>query len=333
MRPTRKLTTQVSADYDDNLAGSIFQTVTSTGAIVPVSLTGQPSHSWGVLGSAQYSLLPGLYAGGTISYRQQLFLGTAYDSNSFSGSVNYGHSLLGGQFTAGATVTHSSYSTNGESMLGLLTNAIYIRRFGAWAVSGSFGYSQNVQTILIAYTSSGYSYSGSANRRIRRWIWTGGASGSRSVLSQAQGSTTTTQGYSTGLSGRWLGVSGGYSRSSGNGLVTPTGIVTPPPGVPPTLLTSVSYGGTSYSASVGSSPLRGLSITGTYVQSRNNTTGEGLFSNNKTQQAYVYLNYRFRKVYFNSGYSRLLQGFSASGLTPTLVSTYYFGVSRWFKAF
>ena len=333
LRPTRKLTTQVSADYDDNLAGSIFQTVTSTGAIVPVALTGEPSHSWGLLGSAEYSLLPGLYLGGTISHRQQLFLGTSYDSNSFSGSVNYGHSLLGGQFTAGATVTQSSYSTNGESMLGLLTNAIYIRRFGAWAVSGSFGYSQNVQTILIAYTTSGYSYSSSVNRRVGRWTWTGGASGSRSVLSQAQGTTTTTQGYSTGLSGRWLGVSGGYSKSSGNGLVTPTGIVTPPPGVPPTLLTPVFYGGTSYSASVGSSPMRGLSITGTYVQSRSNTAGEGLSSNNNTQQAYVYLNYRFRKVYFNSGYSRLLQGFSASGLTPTLVSTYYFGVSRWFKAF
>jgi len=84
---------------------------------------------------------------------------------------------------------------------------------------------------------------------------------------------------------------------------------------------------------VGSTPIRGLIINGSYVNSRGDTINGTLSSNNQTQQAYAYLNYRFRKVYFNAGYSRLLQGFSLTGLTPTIVSTYYFGVSRWFKAF
>jgi hypothetical protein len=343
-KPTSKLSTQFSVDYDDNIAGTILQTVNAAGAITPVSFTEAPSHSWGLFGGAEYRVLPGLIAAGTISHRQQLFLGSSFDSTAYSGSVNYGHHLLGGQFTAGATVTQSSYGTSGESMLGLLTNAIYFRRFGAWNVSGSFGYSRNVQTILIAYTSSGYSFSGSASRQIGRLNWNVSASGSKSVLSEAGGTTNFTQGYTTGLSGRWLGASAGYSKSSGTGLITPTGITTLPGGVPPTLVPAILYGGTTYTFGVGSTPIRGLTITGTYVNSRSNT-GDGplsssnnpasglLSSNNKTEQAYIYLIYRFRKVYFNAGYNRLLQGFSASGLPPTMVSTYYFGVSRWFKAF
>jgi hypothetical protein len=344
LKPTDKLTTQFSMDYNDNLAGTIFQSVNAAGAIVPVSFPEAPSHSWGLFGGAQYALYPGLYVSGQYSHRQQLFLGTQFDSNAISGSVNYGHSLLGGQFTASVTVTQNSFGNFGGSMFSLFSNVIYIRRFGVWSVSGSFGYSRNVQTILIAYMSSGYSYSGSASRRIGRLNWNVSASGSKSTLSQAEGTTNFTQDYSTGLSGRWLGVSAGYSRSSGSGLISSTGITTLPPGVPPTLVPAIMYGGRTYSVGVGSTPMRGLTITGTYVNARsstanglissNNNTAPGLpSSNNHTEQAFAYLNYRVRKVYFNAGYSRLLQGFSASGLPPTMLSTYYFGVSRWFKAF
>ena len=333
LRPMDRLTTQFSMDYNDNFAGTIFQTVVGTGTTAPVSITEAPSHSWGVFGSAQYTVMQGLYASGSVSHRQQLFLGESFDSTAYGGSVNFGRTLLGGQFTAAANVSHNSYSFNNGSMLGLLTNVIYIRRFGLWSVSGSFGYSENVQSLLIAYTTSGYGYSVSVNRRIGRLTWTGGASGSRTLLTPVQSPTNFTEAYTTGLSGRWLSVSGGYSKSSGNGLVTPTGITTLPPGVPPPLLMTVFYGGRSYSASLGSNPERGLSITGTYVNSQSNTQDGSLASMNKSEQAYVYLSYRFRRVYFNSGYSRLLQGFSTSGLPPALVSTYYFGVSRWFKVF
>jgi hypothetical protein len=333
LKVTSKLTAQFSGDYNDNLAGSIFQSIAGTGAIAPVSIAEAPSHSWGLAGQAQYAVYPGLYVTGTISHREQLFLGTSYDSNAFSGSVSYGHDLFGGHLTAGATVSEDSYGTDGGSMLGFLANATYIKQIGPWSVSGSFGYSQNVQSLLIAYTTSGYSYSVSANRRIRRLIWTVSGSGAKSLLTQEQGPNTYTQGYTTGLSGRWLGASFGYSKSSGTGLTTPVGIVPLPPGVPPTLLTAVMYGGTTYSASVGSTPVRRLTINGTYVHAVTDTAGGILTSNNKTEEAYGYMSYQFRKVYFNAGYSRLLQGFSATGLPPTMVSTYYFGVSRWFKAF
>jgi hypothetical protein len=333
LKPTDKLSAQFSMDYNDNLAGTVFQTIIGTGSTTPISLTQAPSHSWGVYGGAQYMVTQGLLVSGSISHRQQLFLGQQYDSTAFTGSVNYGHNLLGGQFTAGVNVTHSDYAFRGGSILGLIADVIYIRRFGAWNVSGSVGYSQNVQSLLVAYTTSGYSYSTSVTRPIGRLIWTSGASGSRTLLTETQGTTNSTQGYTTGLSGRWLGVSAGYSKASGSGLLTPTGITTLPPGIPPTLVSTVLYGGTSYSASVGSTPRRGLTITGTYLHSRSNTAGDVILSNNSTEQAYAYLTYRFRKVYFNAGYSRLLQGFSASGLIPTKLTAYYAGVSRWFKVF
>lgn len=332
LKPTAKLSAQISGDYYDNLSGYLAQQVTSTGALVPVSISGAPSHSWGVAGDAQYSVFLGLYVGGTISYRQQLFEGTSFDSTAYSGSVSFGHHLFGGQFSTSATAIHSSYA-NGNSMLGLLTNAIYIYKIGEWGLSGSFGYSRNVQTILISSTSSGYNYSASANRRIGRLHWNGGASGSRSTLDQNAGFSGHSQSYSTGLSGRWLSVNGSYAKAGGNGLLATTGVTPLPPGVPPTLVPTILYSGTTYSGSVGSTPVPGLTFTGSYVQSRSNTAGGAPGATGTTKQAYAYLNYRFRKVYFNAGYSRLLQGFSTNGQPPALLSTYYFGLSRWFKAF
>jgi hypothetical protein len=334
LKPTQKLSAQVSGDYNDSLAGTLYQLVNSTGVLTPVSIPAGSSHSWGLFGQAQYTVFPGLFVAGSVSHRQQLFLGTNYDSTAYSGSVNYGHRLLGGQLTTGTTVTHSSLANRDESMLGLLSNAAYIRQIGGWNVSGSFNYSQNVQTVVVAYTTSGYGYSGSVSRRFGRLNWSGSASGSKSLLTQASGISNFTQSYSTGLSGRWLGASAGYSKSSGIGLLTVAGITALPPGVPPGFLpTSVFFGGTTYSAGLGSTPIRGLTINGNWLRSVN-TTENGLSpSNNKTEQLNTYVLYRFRQLYFNAGYSRLIQGFSASGLPPTNVSSYYFGISRWFRFF
>jgi hypothetical protein len=38
-------------------------------------------------------------------------------------------------------------------------------------------------------------------------------------------------------------------------------------------------------------------------------------------------------MYITGGYSRLQQGFSASGLPPEVISSFYMGVSRWFNFF
>jgi hypothetical protein len=131
-----------------------------------------------------------------------------------------------------------------------------------------------------------------------------------------------------------LGVNVGYSKSSGLGLFTAQGIAPLPTGVPPTLLPStVLYGGRTYSVGVGGSPARRLTYSATFADSRSNTQNGALSSFNHTQEGNAYLQYKFRKVYFTAGYSRLLQGFSGSPLPPALVSTYYVGLSRWFNFF
>ena len=334
LKPSEKVSVQFSADYDDNLAGTVFQAATTAGALLPLSIPEEKSHAWGVFGQTQYTPIDRFTLSGSVTYRQQLFLGTAYDSTAYSGGVTYGREVLGGQFTTTTIATESELSNNLGSMLGVLSNAIYVRKLGKWNISGSAGYSRNTQTILIAYTTSGYSFSTSVSRRIRSLIWSGTAAGSRSIVNQYQGADTLSQNYSTGLTHRWLGVSAGYSKSSGMGLFTAQGIAPLPTGVPPTLLPStLLYGGRTYSVGVGSAPVRGLTFSGSFADAKSNTDNGLLSSNNHTQEASAYLQYKFRKVFFTAGYSRLLQGFSASTLAPALVSTYYVGLSRWFNFF
>ena len=334
-KPTRKLDLQFTGDYNDNLAGTLFQTIAASGGVVPESLPGESSHAWGLFGQVQYSLLTGLYVSGNVSHRQQFFLGNSYDSTALGGSANYGHALLGGQFTAGISISRNEISNAGEAMLGLLSHVTYVRQFGLWSVSGSFNYAQNVQTFLINYTTSSYGYSGNVSRRFGRINWNGSASGSKSLLTNVAGTNTYSQTYSTGLSGRWLGASAGYSKATGIGLYTGTGITSVPTGQIPGVGSTpvVFYGGTTYSFGLGSTPIRGLTISATFSRTRSNTLDTAGSSNNISEQGNAYVQYLFRKVYFTSGYSRLLQGFSATGLPPTMVASYYFGVSRWFNFF
>ncbi len=48
---------------------------------------------------------------------------------------------------------------------------------------------------------------------------------------------------------------------------------------------------------------------------------------------YFLMTYNVRKLNFNAGYSRLVQGFSLSGTPPATVGSFYVGVSRWFNFF
>ena len=334
VRPTDKLGLQVNVDYDDNLAGTLYQALETAGGLVEQGTPGETSYGWGVFGQAQYTLLTGLYVAVDASRREQLFLGQAYDATSYGGSANYGHALLGGLFSGGVNLNENTISNLGGRVLGVLSNASYSRHFGVWNFNGGFNYTQNSQTLLLAYTTSGYSYSGSLNRRISRLNWTGAASGSKSLLTTVAGSATFSQTYSMGLSGRWLGASAAYSKANGNGVLTGTGITTVPTGTPTTLLPNIIYyRGTTYAFGVGSTPIKGLTINGNYSRTESDTQNAASLSNNIFSQGNLFVQYQVRKIYFTSGYSRLLQGFSATKTPPTLVSSFYVGVTRWFNFF
>jgi|SRR5260370_1381031 len=130
-----------------------------------------------------------------------------------------------------------------------------------------------------------------------------------------------------------IGLSASYSRSSGNAIQTPTGLAPSPLPLPVLPSAFILYGGESYSFGAGGSPLKGLTFTGTFVRTVSNTNDAGVSSRNNADLANFYIQYRFRKVNFNSGFTRILQGFSLAETRQQTVNSYYFGISRWFNFF
>ena len=49
LKPTDKLSTQFTGNYNDNLAGSLYQAVNTSGVLAPVSIPAGASHSWDVV--------------------------------------------------------------------------------------------------------------------------------------------------------------------------------------------------------------------------------------------------------------------------------------------
>ncbi len=81
------------------------------------------------------------------------------------------------------------------------------------------------------------------------------------------------------------------------------------------------------------SPVRHMQASINYVNARNNITNQGVTSWNHLEEKNVYLNYQFRQIGIQGGYTQFTQGFSASGLPPASVSSFSIGVYRWFNFF
>ncbi len=334
--PREHLNVGATTYYTDNLEGSLYNTLVTAGVIAPPITGQQGSHDLGLTGYANYDMpAEHLHFNAYAERQQQSFLGLSFASDSYNGTADYSNTLLGGQFNGVLGLTRTSVSTTNESTLGLNTMVNYTHQIQRWTVAGGFAYSQANQTVLIAYTSSGYSYSGSLGRRIgRRSYWGVYTSGARSLLTDEPGSADSSHSYSTSLSVPHFSINGAYSTSSGNALLTSTGLVSNPiplPVVNPADV--VLYNGKSYSLGVGSSPLRGLTLTASYARALSGTDSNSTSSNNKNENLYFMMVYQFRKVFFETGYSRLVQGFSITGTPPTLQGSFFVGVSRYFNFF
>jgi len=331
--PIRNLNLGANFQYNDNLAATLDQTIIAAGGAVETSPQ-QSSHSLSLTGFATY-MVPSLHLtfSATDEHRDQAFLGEAYESDAYSGSVNYSNRLLGGNLNVTAGVTHTLVSSTDQSLLGLMGSVNYSREIKNWSLSTMAHYAQDTQTVLIAYTSGGYGYSSSLSRKFgRKSHWSANAAGSRSTLSNQPGAANFSQSYSTALSTKWGSLSGAYSKSSGNSILTSTGltpVTVPLPVVTPSSV--ILYGGTAYSAGISLTPFRGLVMNTSYSRAMSNTQGNSVTSNNKTEQLNAYLLYQVRKIYFTAGFSKLTQSFSANGNAPAMIATYYFGLSRWFN--
>ncbi len=332
--PINNLSLGGTFNYTDNLLGTLYQTIISAGGILQTETPGQTSDSYEFYGNAMYKLGERTSLLATLDYRDQSYYGISAASTTVTAGANHWRYLWGGTISGTVDYTHTTLLTGDYSTNGFLALATYTRHLGVWTLSGSGNYSLNGQTALVGYTTSGWGYSVNASRKFSpRLSWNAGAAGSQTLLNQT-GYHFNSHTYNTGFNVGWLGATGTYSQNDGTSLLYQYGITPPTIPILPILpVNLVAYGGHSYGGGIGLSPLRRLTITASYSKAFSNTNSQMTNSNNESESVTVRLQWQLRQLSFNAGYSKFVQGFSASGLPPSDLNTVYAGVSRWFNFF
>jgi hypothetical protein len=330
--PLDPLNVGVSSNYTNNLLGALYQNIITSGGVLQQNTPGTTSTSFNVNGFASYKFAENLIALADVNYVQQSYLGNSYNDTTVTGTMTYWKRVWSGVFSSSVSVSDSLNSNTNQGNLGFAALANYSRQFGGWNVSGSGNYTQSQQTALIGYTTSGFGFNGNVGHKLGRWGWNAGAGGSKSLLN-VPGYGNSTQFYSTSLTGRRIGVTATYNKSSGNSLLGNTGLVPTP--LPPVIIPTdlIFYGGHGYGFGVGANPVRRLILSASYSRSFSNTLSGTTGSENSNESINARITYDFRQLSMNAGYSKFVQGFSASGLPPSMLSSYYFGISRWFNFF
>jgi hypothetical protein len=330
--PTGKLSLFVNQSYTDNLNGFFYQNIINSGGGVPLVQIASHSDSSTLSAGANYNFTKNLYGQAQITYFDQSYFGQNYQGSYLTGTVGYGKRILN-TFTVSASVIESTNKFANNS-LGFIGNLNGFHRFGLWELTGGFSYAQNVQTLLVSYTTSYYNYNLNLHRRLGRGMqWTGAFNGNHSGFSQIAGQVNSSEGFSTSLAMRRLTFNANYIQGHGQSILTSTGIqpLSPTPGFPPQGI--IVYNGKSYGAGIALTPLPRLSISGNYSHAMSDTLSSSTFSNNKTDIFYGQMQYRLRKVSFMAGYTKFTQGISASGTPPGSQYSFFVGATRWFNFF
>jgi len=330
--PTNKLGFYVNQNYTDNLNGFLYQNIINSGTGVPIAQQSSNSNSSTLSAGASYNILSNMYTQAQITYFQQQYFGHSYDGSFLSATLGYNKRIFH-TFAVSASVVEST-SKFSDNSLGYILNVNGFRPFGPWELSGNFSYAQNVQTLLVTYTTSYYNYNGNLHRRLGRGKqWTAAYNGTHSGLTQDPGSNSRSDSFSTSLALRRLTMGANYIQSSGLSILTSRGIEPLPttPGLP--LLGQIVYNGESYGGFVGVTPVPRLSITASFSHAMSNTFSNDIASRNRTEIFYTQLQYRLRRVSLWAGYTKFSQGISAAGTPPGYQYSYFIGVSRWFSFF
>jgi len=326
--PTQKLSLNVTQNYTDNLTGYLTQNLVGTGTVVPGLNLGSGSHSSTVGGGASYQFTNFLSAQTQATYYDQYYFGKSYTGTYVSGTVNYGKRLFD-MFTFSGSVVDSS-NGQGTNAVGFVGTVNYFHRIKGWQTSGAFSYAQNVQTLLVTYTTSYYNYSANLHRRLPGGMtWTAAFNGSHSGLTNYSGTNSSSQGYSTAMSMRKFSVTGNYVKSNGISLLGASGLVGPAP--TPGLNGLVFFGGTSYGGGVSVTPIRRLVIAGSFSRAISDTISSTT-SHNNTEIFNGQLQYHLRRIGLQAGYTQFTQGISAVG-APASTTSFFVGITRWFDFF
>jgi hypothetical protein len=337
MHPTRKLAFSFSTDYTSDTSGSLYQ------MIIPGAQGGTDSSKWSqssteasgqnFLFTSTYTVANNLITQASMERRLQSYGGADYGSTLFSAGASYTHEIAGGYVGTTFNLVDSKTDNSDQSSLGFTSNTNFNRRVGAWQMGAYFNYTQNVQTFLVSYTTSFYSLSANVGRRVGPLHWSVNGSMGRSGLTAQPGTNSHSESAGSSIGTRHINFTGNYSQSDGTSLPGGGGLIQQqlPPGVPGNLL--VMYGGESYAFGLSSSPVRRLTASATYSKSRITLNNQGLRSWNNYEQENFYFQYHFRQVNLTGGYTRLVQGFSASPLPPANLNSFSIGLSRWFDFF
>jgi hypothetical protein len=335
IHPAQRLSISGSLNYSDNLAGQIAESIISAGGTVPGLNQSQSFDSLDLMAVATYTPIQNLQTSGFLERRTQSFLGQDYGVRSYGGGATYTHKLLNGTLNSFGSVTANSSDHNGQDSIGFSAAENFSDKVLGWRVNESFSYAQNAQTLLVTYMNSYYNYSGNVGRNWGMFNLSVGGGGARSALTDQAGTASSSQSYNGSIGyGALITATGSYSKADGQALVTGAGLVGLPVPLPivPSDLVSL-FGGKSYAIGMSSTPTKRLVIGATFAKSSSNTFSGGITSSNENSQYNALLQYQVRKLNFISGYARLEQGFSTTGLQPEVISSYYMGISRWFNFF
>jgi hypothetical protein len=328
IHPIQKLTLNVTQNYTSNLTGYLAQNLGSGGTAPPGLNLGTGAFSSTIGGGVTYQLTHYLSTQAQATYYDQRYFGNSYTGEYISGTVNYGKRILD-LFTFSASVIDSS-NGQGNNAVGFVGNANFFHRFGGWQLSGQLSYAQNVQTLLVTYTTSYYQYSANLHRRLPAGItWTAAFNGNHSGLTNYQGTSSHSEGYSTSLSTRRFAINGLFSQSSGITLLGAGGPVTPTP--TPGLSDFILYGGSSYGGGISVTPVKRLSVAGSFSRAISETLA-ATNSHNNTEIFNAQMQYHLRRIGLQAGYTRFTQGISAIG-APANTTSYFVGMTRWFDFF
>jgi len=326
--PLQKLSLNVTENYTSNLNGFLSQTVSGTGTAQPGLSLGSGAHSSTVGGGATYQFTNNLSATAQATYYDQQYFGKNYTGTYLSGTVNYGKRLFD-MFTFSGSVIDSS-NGQGTNALGFVGNVNFFHNIKGFQTSGVFTYAQNVQTLLVTYTTSYYSYSANAHRRLPAGLqWTVAFNGTHSGLTNFQGTSSSGEGYSTSFGSRKFNLTGNYTQATGISLLGAGGFV--PVTATPGVTDFITFGGTSYGGGISLTPVRRLVLAGSFNRAISNTVGQTI-SHNNTEIFNAQLQYHLRRIGVQGGYTRFTQGISAVG-APANTTSYFIGISRWFDFF
>jgi hypothetical protein len=331
-RPAEKLSLFLNQSYTDNLSGYFNQNLINSGTAQTPFNFGSGSSSSTVGGGATYQFTNFLSTQGQATYYDQYYFDKSYTGTYISGTVNYARRIFD-MFTFSAGVVEQS-NGQGSNSVGFMGNMNYFRRIKGWETSGTFSYAQNVQSVLITYTNSYYNYSARLHRRFGHGLtWIATFNGSHTGLTNQPGTSNDSKSYSTSFGMRRFTVTGNYTQASGNSILTNAGLVPlpPTPGVPAGDL--IIYGGDSYGGGLSATPVRRLTVSGTYARAISNTLSNVTNSHNNTEIFNAQMQYHLRRIGLLGGFTRFTQSISAGGAPPGTANSYFIGVSRWFDFF